>query len=110
MARMARPSRRHVRSVWRFFRAEQRTLRQGLAALLLSTGAGLVAGIVLGSISDTPTLLPSLFMLLPGVDPPTSPSRSILMPLRSRLPRKEGAIRRGPREPPRNRERARTVR
>src|SRR3954453_23007948 len=66
MARMARPSRRHVRSVWRFFRAERRTLRQGLAALLLSTGAGLVAGIVLGSISDTLTLLPSLFILTPA--------------------------------------------
>ncbi|HXJ66427.1 MAG TPA: magnesium transporter [Actinomycetota bacterium] len=63
---MAFAPRRRARSIWRFYRAEQRTLRQGLAALLLSTGAGLVAGIVLGSISDTLTLLPSLFILIPA--------------------------------------------
>jgi mgtE-like transporter len=63
---MAFAPRRRVRSIWRFFRAEQRTLRQGLAALLLATGAGLVAGIFLGSISHTLTLLPSLFILIPA--------------------------------------------
>jgi mgtE-like transporter len=63
---MALAPRRRVRSIWRYFRAEQRTLRQGLAALLLSTGAGLVAGIVLGAISHTLTLLPSLFILVPA--------------------------------------------
>ena len=63
---MAFAPRRRVRSIWRYFRAEQRTLRQGLAALLLSTAAGLVAGIVLGSISGTLTLLPSLFILIPA--------------------------------------------
>src|SRR2546430_10961399 len=63
---MAFAPRRRVRSIWHYFRAERRTLRQGLAALLLSTGAGLVAGIVLGSISHTLTLLPSLFILIPA--------------------------------------------
>src|SRR6476646_4413951 len=63
---MAFAPRRRARSIWRFYRAEQRTLRQGLAALLLSTAAGLVAGIVLGSISDTLKLLPSLFILIPA--------------------------------------------
>src|SRR4051812_32262713 len=63
---MAFAPHRRVLSVWTFFRSERRTLRQGLGALLLSTGAGLVAGVVLGSISDTLRLLPSLFILIPA--------------------------------------------
>lgn len=57
---------RRARRVWDYLRSERRTLRQGLGALLLSTGAGLVAGVVLGSISHTLVLLPSLFILIPA--------------------------------------------
>jgi mgtE-like transporter len=58
--------RRPARRMWHYLLAERRTLRQGLGALLLSTGAGLVAGIALGSISKTLVLLPSLFILIPA--------------------------------------------
>src|SRR5207247_10144764 len=46
--------------------AQRPPLRQGLGALLLSTGAGIVAGVALGSISHTLQLLPSLFILIPA--------------------------------------------
>jgi mgtE-like transporter len=62
---MAFPPRR-ARRLWAYFLAERRTLRQGLGALLLSTAAGLVAGITLGSISKTLVELPSLFILIPA--------------------------------------------
>src|SRR5438552_11154898 len=58
--------RRPARRLWRYLLAERRTLRQGLGALLLSTGAGIVAGVTLGSIRHTLLLLPSLFILLPA--------------------------------------------
>src|SRR5256714_856026 len=58
--------RRPARRLWRYLLAERRTLRQGLGALLLSTAAGLVAGVALGSISHTLVLLPSLFILIPA--------------------------------------------
>src|SRR5438309_12131819 len=58
--------RRPARRLWRYLLAERRTLRQGLGALLLSTAAGLVAGVALGSISHTLVLLPSLFVLIPA--------------------------------------------
>ncbi|MFN2545143.1 MAG: magnesium transporter, partial [Actinomycetota bacterium] len=58
--------RRPARRIWHYFLAERRTLRQGLAALLLSTAAGLVAGVALGSIAKTLVLLPSLFILIPA--------------------------------------------
>jgi mgtE-like transporter len=58
--------RRPARRLWRYLSAERRTLRQGLGALLLSTGAGIVAGVALGSISRTLVLLPSLFILIPA--------------------------------------------
>jgi mgtE-like transporter len=57
---------RRARRLWGYWRAEKRTLRQGFVALLLSTGAGIVAGITLGSISETLLLLPSLFILIPA--------------------------------------------
>jgi mgtE-like transporter len=63
---MAGRYRRRARRVWDYWRSEQRTLRQGFAALLISTGAGLVAGITLGSISHTLLLLPSLYILIPA--------------------------------------------
>src|SRR2546421_1908451 len=58
--------RRRARRLVTYLLAERRTLRQGLGALLLSTGAGLVAGVALGSISHTLVLLPSLFILIPA--------------------------------------------
>jgi mgtE-like transporter len=47
-------------------RAERRTLRQGLAALTLSTLASFVAGLTLGHITDTLTQLPGLLVLIPA--------------------------------------------
>jgi mgtE-like transporter len=47
-------------------RAERRTLQQGVAALALSTAAGFVAGLILGSITGTLELLPGLLVLIPA--------------------------------------------
>ncbi len=47
-------------------RVEQRTLQQGATALALSTAAGFVAGLVLGSITGTLELLPGLLVLIPA--------------------------------------------
>jgi mgtE-like transporter len=58
--------RRRARRLWTYLLAERRTLRQGLGALLLSTGAGIIAGVALGQISHTLQLLPSLFILIPA--------------------------------------------
>src|SRR5437870_1507156 len=58
--------RRRARRLWSYLSAERRTLRQGLGALLLSTGAGMIAGVALGSISGTLRELPSLFILIPA--------------------------------------------
>ncbi len=63
---MALAPRRRVRNVWRYLRAEKRTLRQGFVALLISTAAGFVAGFVLSVISDTLKRLPGLFILIPA--------------------------------------------
>jgi mgtE-like transporter len=63
---MAFAPRRRARRLWSYWRAEQRTLRQGLVALLLSSGAALVAGITLGSITGTLQRLPGLFILIPA--------------------------------------------
>jgi mgtE-like transporter len=57
---------RRARSLWAHWRAEQRTLRQGLVALVLSTFAGFVAGLTLSHISETLTLLPGLLVLIPA--------------------------------------------
>jgi mgtE-like transporter len=64
---MALAPRRRARRLWNYWRSEQRTLRQGFVALLISTGAALVAGITLGSIHDTLIALPSLIILIPAV-------------------------------------------
>jgi mgtE-like transporter len=58
---------RRARRLWSYWRAEQRTLRQGFVALLLSTLAAFVAGIVLGSITHTLETLPGLVILIPAV-------------------------------------------
>jgi mgtE-like transporter len=49
-----------------YWRSERRTLRQGIAALALSTFAGFVAGVVLGSITGTLEALPGLLVLIPA--------------------------------------------
>ncbi len=57
---------RRARRLWASLRAEKRTLRQGLAALTLSTLASFVAGLTLGHITDTLTALPGLLVLIPA--------------------------------------------
>jgi mgtE-like transporter len=57
---------RRARRMFRSLRAERRTLRQGLVALVLSTVAGFVAGLTLSGISDTLKALPGLFILIPA--------------------------------------------
>jgi mgtE-like transporter len=63
---MALAPRRRARRLFAYWRSEQRTLRQGFIALLISTGAALVAGIILGSISHTLLELPGLYILIPA--------------------------------------------
>jgi mgtE-like transporter len=57
---------RRARSLWAYWRAERRTLRQGLAALLLSTVASFAAGLTLGAMTGTLEELPGLFILIPA--------------------------------------------
>jgi mgtE-like transporter len=57
---------RGVERMFRSLRAERRTLRQGLVALVLSTVAGFVAGLTLSGIGDTLRALPGLFILIPA--------------------------------------------
>jgi mgtE-like transporter len=61
-ARLARRARRLLG----YWRSERRTLRQGTVALGLSTCAGFVAGLVLGSITGTLEKLPGLLVLIPA--------------------------------------------
>lgn len=65
---MALEARRRARRIWAYLRSERRTLRQGFVALLVSTGAALVAGIALGSISHTLEALPGLIILIPAAN------------------------------------------
>jgi mgtE-like transporter len=57
---------RRAKRLYRYWRAERRTLRQGLVALALSTAAGFVAGLTLSGISDTLRTLPGLLILVPA--------------------------------------------
>ena len=57
---------RRATRVFRSLRAERRTLRQGLVALVLSTVAGFVAGLTLSGLGDTLKALPGLFILIPA--------------------------------------------
>jgi len=57
---------RGAERMFRSLRAERRTLRQGLVALVLSTVAGFVAGLTLSGIGDTLRALPGLFILIPA--------------------------------------------
>ena len=58
--------RRRARRLWDYWRSERRTLRQGFVALLVSTFAAFVAGLVLGSITGTLQALPGLIVLIPA--------------------------------------------
>jgi mgtE-like transporter len=62
---MASPARR-ARRLWRFWRSEQHTLRQGFVALFISSGGDLLAGLALGSMTHTLTTLPGLLVLVPA--------------------------------------------
>ena len=57
---------RRARRLWAYWRAEQRTLRQGLAALAISTLAGFVAGLTLAHVTGTLEELPGLIVLIPA--------------------------------------------
>jgi mgtE-like transporter len=57
---------RPARRLYRSWRAEKRTLRQGLVALTLSTTASFVAGLILASITHTLSALPGLLVLIPA--------------------------------------------
>ncbi len=57
---------RPARRLYRSWRAERRTLRQGLVALTLSTAASFVAGLTLASITGTLSALPGLLVLIPA--------------------------------------------
>jgi mgtE-like transporter len=63
---MARIVPRRARRLWAYWRAEQRTLRQGFVALVLSTLASFVAGLTLGHITGTLVALPGLLVLVPA--------------------------------------------
>ena len=58
--------RRRARTLWRYWYAERRTLRQGLVALVLSTLASFLAGLTLGAMTGTLEDLPGLFILIPA--------------------------------------------
>ena len=58
--------RRRARGIWVTFRAERRTLRQGLVALVLSTLASFVAGITLAGMAGTLQELPGMLLLIPA--------------------------------------------
>lgn len=57
---------RRAKRLYGYWRAERRTLRQGLVALALSTVAGFVAGLTLSGITDTLKALPGLLILVPA--------------------------------------------
>jgi mgtE-like transporter len=61
---MALPHR--TQRLWGYWRAEQRTLRQGFVALLVSSGGDLLAGLALGGMAARLTKLPGLLLLVPA--------------------------------------------
>jgi mgtE-like transporter len=63
---MALSPRRRARRVFRYWRSEQRTLRQGYAGLLVSSGGDLFAGLVLAYMTQDLARLPGLLILIPA--------------------------------------------
>lgn len=49
-----------------YWRAERRTIRHGLTALVLATGGNIVAGVSLGALASTLRHIPGLLILLPA--------------------------------------------
>jgi mgtE-like transporter len=66
MSARRRAIRRRAKRLYGYWRAERRTLRQGLVALALSTVAGFVAGLTLSGIGGTLQKLPGLLVLVPA--------------------------------------------
>lgn len=66
MSARRRAVRRRAKRLYGHWRAERRTLRQGLVALALSTVAGFVAGLTLSGIGGTLQALPGLLVLVPA--------------------------------------------
>jgi mgtE-like transporter len=60
------PRDRRVPRLVAALRSERRTLRQGVVALVLSTAAGFVAGLILSHITGTLERLPGLLVLIPA--------------------------------------------
>jgi mgtE-like transporter len=57
---------RRAKRLFGYWRAERRTLRQGLVALAISTVAGFVAGLTLSGISGTLNAFPGFLILIPA--------------------------------------------
>jgi mgtE-like transporter len=57
---------RRAARLFGYWRSETRTIRQGLVALVLSTAAGFVAGLILAHLTDTLATLPGLLILIPA--------------------------------------------
>ncbi len=66
MSARRRAIQRRAKRLFGYWRSEQRTLRQGLVALALSTAAGFVAGLTLQGIGATLQQLPGLLILVPA--------------------------------------------
>jgi mgtE-like transporter len=66
MSARRRAIQRRAKRLFGYWRSEQRTLRQGLVALALSTVAGFVAGLTLQGIGATLQQLPGLLILVPA--------------------------------------------
>ena len=58
--------RRGLAGILAFWRAERRTILQGFVALVISSLGSLVAGLALGSITDTLEELPGLMVMIPA--------------------------------------------
>ncbi len=57
---------RRARRLWAYWRAEQRTLRQGFVALFISSGGDLLAGLALSFMTGSLQRLPGLIVLIPA--------------------------------------------
>jgi mgtE-like transporter len=60
---MLRP---RIGRIFAYWRAERRTIRHGLTALVVASAGNLVAGVALGSLTGTLEMLPGLMVLLPA--------------------------------------------
>jgi mgtE-like transporter len=64
--RAVRGPARALRDIARYWRAERQTLRQGFAALSISSAGDLLAGIALGAMTHRLDALPALLILVPA--------------------------------------------